>query len=143
MGVGTIHQEGLQFFLELANGEQSKPANYYMGSCEDASIAVDANLAALTENTGDGYERVAITSDSVDLVSATDGAGGWQLTTKVCRFTADGGNWNCQKHVFLATTIDDSGKLVASGPCNGGTGWTLTDGQYFEESIVANLQQPA
>ncbi len=134
-----LHKEGLQHLLELMNGAQSKPANYYMGACEDASLAEDANLAAITELSGNGYARVAIASNGTDLVSAAAGTNDWKLTTKVCRFTASGGAWNCAKTVFLATTVDDTGKLVASVPINGGTGFTLADGQYFEESLVVQL----
>lgn len=139
---GIIHQEGLQALLEYLNKAQTPGATLYMGTCEDASIAANASLAGLTENAGTGYARVAVTANGTDLVSATDGANGWKLTSKVCRFTA-GAAWNIQKHIFLATSSDDSGKLVASAALNGGAGYELTlAGQYFEASLVLTLAQP-
>ncbi len=121
--------------ISLANGAQSKPTNYYMGACEDASIAEDGNLAGLTELSGNGYARVAVAGNGTDLVSAATATNDRKLTTKVCRVTAAGGAWNTAKTGFLATSSDNSGKLIASGPLNGGTGWTLADGQYFEFSL--------
>jgi hypothetical protein len=134
-----LHTEGLQHFLELANGEQSKPANYYMRACEDAYINEDGNLAGLTELSGNGYAAVAVASNGSDLVSSGAGTNDRKLTTKVCRFTADGGAWETAKTVYLATTSDNTGKLIASAPLNGGDGWTLSDGQYFEAALVIQL----
>jgi hypothetical protein len=42
---------------------------------------------------------------------------------------------DCSNTGLLATSSDNSGKPIASGPLNGGTGWTLADGQYFEFSL--------
>ena len=136
-----LHTEGLQFFLEAALSEvQSVPANFYMGLCEDASVAEDGNLAGLTElAVASGYARVAVASNGTDFTSATAGTNDRKMTTKVCTFTANGGAWNNAKTAFLATTVDDTGKLIASMPLNGGAGWTLADGQHLDLSMVIQL----
>ncbi len=135
-----LHTEGLQFLLEAALSEQqSVPANFYMGLCEDATIAEDGNLAGLTELSGNNYSRQAVASNGTDFTSAAAGTNDRKMTTKVCTFTASGGAWNTAKTAFLATSSDDSGKLIASMPLNGGSGWTLADGQHLDISMVIQL----
>jgi hypothetical protein len=130
--------------LEAAFSEQqTPPANFYIGLCEDAAILVGANLAGLTELSGNGYARVAVASDGTDFTSATDGADGWKLTTKDCVFTASGGAWNTAKHAFLGTSADDSGKLIGYMEINGATGWTLADGQHIDVAMVLKQPVPA
>jgi hypothetical protein len=125
-------------------GQQSKPANFYVGLCEDAMILVGANLAGLTElAVANGYARVAVASDGTDFTSATDGADGWKLTTKEVRFTANGAAWNTVKHAFLATSADDSGKLIGYQDLNAETGWTLADGQHIDVAMVLQDKVPA
>lgn len=129
-----IRTQGIQFLLELANGLQSKPVSYYIGLCEEAEseIAANAALSDLTELSGNGYERFAVASNSTDLVSDTWGTNGRSLTTVEAAFTADGGAWNLAKTMFLATSSDDSGKLIATQPINSGSGVALADESTYE-----------
>jgi len=108
-----VCQEGLQYILETAfTEEQSVPASFYLGLCEDASIAEDASLADLTElAVADGYARNTIASDGTDWASATTGTLDWKITSLTQTFTSSG-TWNGATHAFLGTTIDDTGKLV-------------------------------
>lgn len=138
-----IRTQGIQFLFELANGLQSKPANYYIGWCEEAEdqISATALLADLTELSGNGYSRQAVPADSTNMVSAPGGAYGRKLTTKEVTFTAAGGNWNLAKTMFLATTADDSGKLLWTQPLNSGNGVTLLDTQSWDCDMTL-LGQP-
>lgn len=131
-------EEGLQHLLEVVyTEEQSVPANYYIGLCEDASVAEDDNLASLTELSGNGYARQAVASDNTDFTSAATGTNDRKVTTKVVTFTASGGAWNGAVHAFLATTIDDSGKLVAVAALS--VERTLQDEDSLQVSIVPTL----
>lgn len=113
--MADLHQEGLQFLLEAAmSEEQSVPANFYMGLCTDASLAEDASLGDQTELSGNGYARQAVASSNVGFTSATTGTNDWKVTTLTVTFTASGGAWSGAVTAFLATTSDDSGKLIAS-----------------------------
>lgn len=127
--------EGIQFFMELANGEQSKPGSYYyVGLCEEAedAIANTASLSDLTELSGNGYAREAVDADATGLVSAPSGTDGRSLTTPVVTFTASGGAWNQARTKFLATTIDNTGKLISTEPVDSGAGVELADGESYE-----------
>lgn len=135
-----IHTEGLQFILDVAIREaQTAPAAYYLAWCTETALDQNASLADLTELTGNGYARVAINSDGTDWTSASAGSTARKVTSKACTFTAAGGNWSAAGSWFLATTADDSGKLVASGPLNSGVGVTLLDTQKYDVAAVVTL----
>ena len=134
-----ICAEGLEYILETAFSEsQSVPANFYIGLCEDASVAEDAALADLTELSGNNYARVAVPSGShVGFTSESVGTNDRKVTTVTVTFTASGGAWNGAIHCFLATTVDDSGKLIAASALSATR--TLQDGDSLEVSMVITL----
>lgn len=112
-------QEGLRFLLEVAfiKEEQSAPANYYIGLATDADIAEADNLAALTEITGTNYARIAVPSSAVGFsTSESAGSDDWLVAIEPVVFTGDvAGDWQEAFSVFLATTSDGAGKLIAGG----------------------------
>lgn len=113
-----IHQEGLQFLLEVAfSEEQAVPANYYIGLATDASLAENATLASLTEVSGTGYARQAVASSAVGFpTSESQGTNDWQIVSQQVTFTGGAGGWTGANMAFLATSTDGSGKLIASAP---------------------------
>ena len=133
-----IRTQGIQFLFELANGQQTKPNNYYIGFCAEAEDDIPANaaLADLTELSGNGYARQYIAADSIGMVSAAAGTNGRALTTAEVTFTASGGAWSLAKTKFLATTADDSGKLMATEPINAGSGVALADGESYDVTMT-------
>lgn len=136
----VVHTQGLQFILELVNKVQSAPTNYYVGLATDASLAKTAVLGSQTElAASNGYTRQTIAASGVGLVSASDGGDGRKLTSATVTFTASGGDWSQALTLFVATTSDDSGKLIASGPINGGVGTTVTDGHTYSAEVVITL----
>jgi hypothetical protein len=128
-----IHTEGLQYLLEVAFSEvQSVPDNFYVGLATDSELAENASLGDQTELSGNGYARFAVPSTAVGWVSAATGTSDRKVTSLTLLFSASGGAWSLAKTAFLATSIDDSGKLLASAPINGGSGYTLADGENYE-----------
>lgn len=111
-----IHTEGLRFILEAVFPQtQALPANYYVGLATDAALAEDATLASLTEVSGTGYTRQAVAASGVGFSSASAGTNDWKVTGAQVTFSA-GGIWTQALTWFLASTIDGTGKLIASGP---------------------------
>jgi hypothetical protein len=109
-----FHTEGLQFLLEVSFSEgQSVPTNFYIGLATNASLAEDASLASITEVSGSGYARQAVASNATDFTSAAAGTNDRKITTKIVTFSATG-TWTGAATVFLATSLDNSGKLIAS-----------------------------
>lgn len=135
-----MHTEGLQFILDVAIRQtQSVPASYYLGWCAESDLDDNASLADLTELSGNGYGRVAIASNGTDWTSAAHSANGRKVTSKACTFTAAGGDWSAAGRWFLASSVDDSGQLIASGPLASGAGVTLLDGQKYDVAIELRL----
>ena len=133
-----LHTEGRQFMLEVCfSEEQSVPANFYVGLCTDTSIAENAALSALGEITSTDYARHAAPSASSDFTSAATGTNDRKITLEDATFTAStsGVTWTKVESWFLATSSDDSGKLIASGPLNCGSGWTLSAPQTLTFDI--------
>ena len=109
-----LHKDGIQWLLEVAfTEEQSVPANFYIGLATDASLAETASLGDQTEVSGTGYARQTVASNNTDITSASTGTNDYKVTTKTVTFTA-GGTWTGAKTVFLATTSNDTGVLIAS-----------------------------
>jgi hypothetical protein len=133
-----IRTQGIQFLLELANGQQTKPANYYIGWCQEAEdqIPANASLSDLTELAGNGYARQFVPANTVGMVSAAGGTNGRTLTTAEVTLTASGGAWSLAKTKFLATTADNSGKLIVTEPLNAGSGIALADGENYDVTIT-------
>ena len=110
-----IHDEGEQYLLQAAlSEEQTLPANFYLGLCNDTLTKTDALTDIANEPSGDGYARQEIPSTGVGWTVAKSGdyyrATGTQET-----FTANGGNWGSLNTWFIATSADGTGKLIASG----------------------------
>jgi len=112
--MAELHTDGLQWMLEVAfTEEQSVPASFYIGLATDASLAEGDSLGDQTEVSGTGYARQAVASNSTDITSAATGTNDYKATTKTVTFTASG-TWTGAKIVFLATTVNDTGVLLAS-----------------------------
>lgn len=132
-----LHTEGLQYHKEVGySEEQSVPATFYVGLATDASPAEDASLGDLTELSDTGYARQTITSNSTDCVSSAAGTNDWKMTLKTVNFAnSSGGAWTAANIAFLATSSDDSGKLIASLPIPGAP-LTLNDGDDVDVTFV-------
>ncbi len=135
----TKHQEGKQYELEAAySEEQTPPANFYVGLATDASPAIVSSLTDLTEVTGTGYARQTIASSAAGMVSGIAGTDDWKVTGAEVTFSA-GGTWDAANIWFLATTSDNTGKLLASGPIEGAPK-TLNNGDTHKVTVVLTQQ---
>ena len=122
-----VHQEGLQFFLELISNRQSVPSNFYIGLATDESLSENATLADITEVSGSGYARQAVPSNTTGFpTSQATGTNDWETTTQQVTFEASG-TWTTARTAFLCTVASGTnGKLIASSPLS--TPRTLQNG---------------
>lgn len=109
--------EGEHNVLSIYLKNATQNSNLYLGLYKNSSEpAEDAALTNLTEPSGSGYARIALAP--ADWSGAADEMAQPQKT-----FTASGGDWgNCYGY-FIATSSDNSGKLLAveqfsDGPYN-------------------------
>jgi hypothetical protein len=102
------HDEGENRVLNILLGSTAPDTTLYLGLLKNLSApAEDAILTGLTEPSGYGYARKALlrTQWTIAANSATYA----QQT-----FLAAGGDWDYITGYFLATSPDNSGKLLAS-----------------------------
>ena len=132
-----LHTDGLQWMLEVCfTEEQTVPASFYIGLATDASLAETASRGDQTEVSGPGYARQAVASNSTDITSAATGTNDYKITTSTETFTASG-TWTGAKTYFLATTVNDTGVLIASGPLSETI--TLEDTDTLTIAVQVNL----
>jgi hypothetical protein len=114
-----MHTEGLEFILQVVfSEEQSVPANYYVGLCEESTVGDTDGLGDLTECAAAGYARQTIPSTAVGWVVGDFGTNEKAAVGAQATFSFSGAG-NPLYSWFLATTVDDSGKLVQSASLNG------------------------
>ncbi len=143
--MGNIyHDEGEEFSVKvLFTEESSVPANYYLGLDARSSLAEDDDLAALSgEPSGNGYSRQTVASDNTDFTAQQDGGtSDWEAVTKEVTFAASGGDWSELKNIFLATSSDGSGKLIASAVFD--TPRTVKDGEELKCTMTIRKKEAA
>jgi hypothetical protein len=133
-----LHDEGEEYLLQVAfSEEQSAPANFYIGLCDDTLVEADGLADILNELSGNGYARQTVASDDTDCVIAIDGDY-YKCTFAEQTFTASGGNWDEVNTWFIGTTSDNAGKLIASGPIDPAR--TLSDGDSMDVEIYIRVK---
>lgn len=115
------HNEGENRVLNILLGATPVDGACYLGLYKNATeLSEGAVLADLTEPTGYGYARKTLTRGSWTITG--DGA-----VYAVQTLLASGGNWGDITGYFIATSLDNSGKLLASEHFN--TALTVNDGK--------------
>lgn len=100
---GKWMDEGENWAADVLTNKQDLYLGLYKDSSEPAELS---SLGDLTEVSGYGYARITLDKDS------------WTVTDDYATygqqvFLADGGDWGNIYGYFIATSVDDSGKLLA------------------------------
>ena len=135
-GHNMLHDEGEEWFCQVLFSEaQSVPTNFYIGLDNRTSLAETDVLAteiAANESSGNGYAREAVASDTNDW-TVSQVSDDWRAASKTVTFTASGGSIGPETKMFLATTVDNTGKLIASRALSQSR--TIADGESLDCSI--------
>lgn len=140
-----FHSEGRRLLNQIFNGATSKPATLYLllrtldgtgGHAADAAAA-DTLTSNLYEVSGGGYARQAITFNSTNMPESASGADSI-LTFAQQTFTFTGTITGIT-HAAVATTSDNTGKLVASAPLS--TTRNVANGDQLKVTFVFTLTQ--
>lgn len=137
-GPNDLADEGEADMLDVYYRNATAPTTFYLRLFNDTPVETDT-LADLTgEPSGNGYSPQEIERSNVGFPTLALDAGDWQLTSKTVTFTASGGSWGPVTYAVLATTSDNTGKLVAYKQLSQAR--TLQDGESLEVTITIKQQ---
>jgi hypothetical protein len=114
----TLHVGGEAYLLAccFVNPGTFPPTNYYFGLDNRATIDANNIITDLyDEPISSGYLRAPVGSSvssggfTLEIVN-----GVWRATGQIVTFSATGSGWGPVSNLFLATTADNSGILLAS-----------------------------
>lgn len=126
-----FHESGERFLFSVAfdtDGGYTVPTFYYIGLDNRTTIAYDDDIGSVTsEPSSNGYGRQTASSSSGFGITLTDGR--IRATSGILTFSAIGGTWGPVQNVFLATSIDSSGILIATSALSSPR--TLNNGDHL------------
>lgn len=141
----VFHTSGRRWLAQVINKVVSLPANLYLGLRQldgvsghpaDAAAA-DTLVSNLQEvsTSGTGYARIAMALGVGNFPDTTSGADALLTgAQETFNFT---GAVNGITHGFLATTVDNTGVLIASAPCAAVR--NVVSGDQLKETFVLTL----
>jgi hypothetical protein len=111
----SLVNEGEESILETFFRLNSSyiPSEFYVRLCNDTLIETDLLIDILNEPSGSGYSVQLVEASSVGFPTKDVYQGDYRLTSKEVTFTAAGGDIGPCNTVFLATTSNNTGKLIA------------------------------
>ena len=114
-----LFDEGEQQILDVYFRGAIPPSGFYLGLCNVtggvANMAETLTLATLTgEALGNGYARQLIERSNTGWPTLALDLGDYMVTSSEESFVASGGSIGPVNVAFLATSSDNTGKLVAA-----------------------------
>lgn len=109
----ALADEGEQAFLDIYLRGATPPAGFYIRLYNDTPVETDT-LADLTgEPSGNGYAAITVERSNTGWPTLALDSGDYLATSKEVTFTAAGGSIGPVTYVALATTSDNTGKLIS------------------------------
>ncbi len=114
-----LFDEGEQQFLDVYLRNGTVPAGFYLGLANVSggvvNMAETLTLSTLTgEATGGGYARKAVARSTVGWPTLALNSGDFQADAAAQTWTDSGTAMSTVNVIFLATTSDNTGKLIAA-----------------------------
>ena len=132
-----LHDEGEQFLLSVLFSGLAMPTNIYLGLDNRTTLAATDTLASLVgEPTVNGYARQPVGSSSFTVVPTS---GAYQANSPIVTFSASGGSWGPVNNLFMSTSLDNTGKIIASVTLNQAN-LTLISGQIMRIRMGLSLR---
>lgn len=135
--LNTFHAGGELFMLSCCFDGTIPPANYYFGLDNRSIVTVEDLLTDIEdEPTSNGYNRATASSSggfTIDIVSGT-----YRAISQVIQFSATGLGYGPVSKLFMATTADNSGILIATTQLSSAV--TLAGGEVLSMRMGLSLQ---
>lgn len=120
----AIADEGEQWILDTFFRGAAAPAGFFL-RLATAAPTDTSTLATVSQVTGTGYAPIAVARNTTDWPTLALNAGDFRVVMATKTFTATG-TWTAATHMYLATTSDNTGKLISYAAL--GTTRTLVNG---------------
>ena len=114
-----LANQGAEAILEYFYRSNSSyaPSQFYVRLCNYTPVVTDTLSTIQNEATGNGYAAQALAASTVGFPTKdTAPDGNIRLTSALVSFTASGGSIGPVTTAYLATSSDNSGKLIAFLP---------------------------
>ena len=136
--INNLADEGEQNILDLYLRGQNAPSGFYLRLFNDTPAETDALSNLTGEPTGNGYAAQALARNTTDWPTLALDTGDYQAISKTVTFSASGGSWGPVTYCVLATSSDNSGKLISYAALSQAR--TLADGESLQITYKVKLQ---
>lgn len=136
--LNALADEGESAFLDCTLRATNCPTTYYLRLYNDTPTETDTLTALTGEPTTNGYAAQQITRDATGWPTLALDSGDYQATSATKTFSAAGGSWGPVTYAVLATTNDNTGKLIAYAALS--TSRTLASGESLQVTYKLKLQ---
>jgi hypothetical protein len=112
----ALVDEGERNVLLTYFRQENAPTTFYLRLAYDSLLETDGLANISNEPVGNGYSAQQLTRDATGWPTIELDAGDYRLTSKEVEFNAVGGNIGPVNVMYLATTSNNTGLLVAFVP---------------------------
>jgi hypothetical protein len=134
----ALADEGEANILDVYFRNQNAPTQFYL-RLYNSTPTETSTLSSLTgEPSGNGYAAQLVERSTVGWPTLALDAGDYQLTSKEVTFSASGGSWGPVTYCVLATTSDNTGKLISFVALS--TSRTLQAGESLKVTMKQKMQ---
>lgn len=128
-----LAQEGGESMLDSYLRNQNHPPTFFIRLYNDTPVKTDGLADLVNEASGNGYAAQEVPRSTGGWVSLALDSGDFQAVSSQETFSASGGSWGPVTYAVLATTSNDTGKLIAFVVLS--TARTLADGESLKVTL--------
>lgn len=134
----ALVDEGEQLILDVFLRGATAPTQFFL-RLFNSTPTETSTLSALTgEPSTNGYAAQLVERSAVGWPTLVLDGEGWQATSSEETFVATGGSWGPVSHCVLATTSNNTGRLLSFAALNQSR--TLADGETLRVTYRVKLQ---
>lgn len=130
--------EGEQNMLQVYFRNTDEPSSFYLRLAYDSIRETDTLSLIENEPSGNGYAAVAVPRSAAGFPTLEKHEGDYRVISKTCTFTASGGVIGPVNVMYLATSSDNTGKLIAAISLS--VSRTLQSGDSLQATLKIKLK---
>lgn len=109
----NLADEGEEAMLDVFFRNGTSYATFYIRLFNDTPVDTDGLSDLINEASGNGYAAQSLARNNTDFPTLALDSGDFQVESLEQTFSASGGSWGPVTYAVLATSSDNSGKLIA------------------------------